>query len=317
MNPEETINNYRENYSVKEREEALLMCCDQGDLPGVRALLALNTDVNVTGDDGSNPLIAACCNEESQDIVKLLIEKGSPVNSSDQDGFTPLLYAALYGNIASCTLLIHAGADVDHVNSENETALFLVTSRAEDSPDSLRVIPVLLENGANPDIPDEHGDTPLHKASKFGLKDVVKQLIKAGADVNAKGNQGISPLMYAAGGGWNDLVKLLLDSKADIHHKSELDMTSLHFACLSKTAHETALISLVEMLLKAGVDINSIDYRGRSALHNAVVRKRTELVKILLEYGANAEMTDNNNLTALEIAKSNSDKEIVNLLKGI
>jgi ankyrin repeat protein len=61
-------------------------------------------------------------------------------------------------------------------------------------------------------------------------------------------------------------------------------MTPLHFACLSNIENSAAVISITEMLLKAGLDIDTIDYRGKSALHYAVVRIRFEDIILIILY---------------------------------
>lgn len=107
---------------------------------------------------------------------------------------------------------------------------------------------MLLDAGARADRVDDSNLTPLHYAVRFSDCKFARQCIEAGADVNViKTNNGMTALHYA-----------LRD-----HHSREM----------------------VELLLKAGAEINHIDRKGFSPLHWAVYYKRLEIVKMLLESG--------------------------------
>jgi ankyrin repeat protein len=73
----------------------------------------------------------------------------------------------------------------------------------------------LLEKGANPNIQDEVGRTPLRNAAFKGHVDVVKLLLEHGADPNIQNEYGDTPLHMAVYWGRVDVVKLLLEYGAD------------------------------------------------------------------------------------------------------
>ncbi len=60
------------------------------------------------------------------------------------------------------------------------------------------MVDYLISNGANTNVKDEYGNTPLHYASMCGNLEVVKYLINKGADINKKNNKGNTPLHYAS-----------------------------------------------------------------------------------------------------------------------
>ena len=60
------------------------------------------------------------------------------------------------------------------------------------------MVDYLISNGANTNVKDEYGNTPLHYASLYGKSKVVKYLINKGADINKKNNKGNTPLHYAS-----------------------------------------------------------------------------------------------------------------------
>eukprot|EP00117_Sycon_ciliatum_P031323 scpid24158/ scgid5754/ Ankyrin repeat domain-containing protein 23; Diabetes-related ankyrin repeat protein len=97
--------------------------------------------------------------------------------------------AAVNNNPLMCTMLIGRGVDVDVCDSEFDEAPVHVASYG--GHDSLRV---LLENGANIDLPDKAGNTPLHLASRLGNYDGVRLLLEKGANVQVKNKDGQTSL---------------------------------------------------------------------------------------------------------------------------
>ena len=77
------------------------------------------------------------------------------------------------------------------------------------------VLKVLLDAGADPNIADGYGNSPLHWAAKQGLERIAQLLIKSGADVNSTDKCGQTPLYWAARVGHRDVVKVLLSAGAD------------------------------------------------------------------------------------------------------
>lgn len=73
----------------------------------------------------------------------------------------------------------------------------------------------LLAQGADPNVRDRRGFTPLHLAAARGLGEIVQLLLASGADANAAGEGGVTPLHVAVYGGSADVVLLLLEYGAD------------------------------------------------------------------------------------------------------
>jgi len=79
----------------------------------------------------------------------------------------------------------------------------------------LEVVKLLLEHGADPNVKNRDGKTPLHNAASEGHLEVVKLLLERGADPNVKDDDGNTPLHNAAWRGHLEVVKLLLEHGAD------------------------------------------------------------------------------------------------------
>ena len=107
------------------------------------------------------------------------------------------------------------GNGVNKRNDDGETRLY----RAARSG-NIKEVKRLLNNGANPDVPDAHGLTPLHQAAYWGETEIVDLLIKAGANVNAENKgRGWTPLHSAAVSGGmrsrKDVIDLLRKAGAE------------------------------------------------------------------------------------------------------
>jgi ankyrin repeat protein len=71
------------------------------------------------------------------------------------------------------------------------------------------MVEVLLIHGAEVNVQDNGGDTPLHDAARRGQKDIVELLLAKGADTNARDNSGRTPADEAVRRGHEEIVKLL------------------------------------------------------------------------------------------------------------
>jgi ankyrin repeat protein len=92
---------------------------------------------------------------------------------------------------------------------------------------------ILLDFGANVEIKDADGETPVFVASSSGEPEMVRLLLEAGANPNVKAKDGWSALMMASRDGHPQVVKYLLESGADVFGASDmfgrtaLDISSL------------------------------------------------------------------------------------------
>lgn len=84
----------------------------------------------------------------------------------------------------------------------------------------------LLEEGADPNVRDEHDDSALMLASKFGEKDLVRTLLDKGASIDAQDKDGWSALILASWRNHREVVRMLLEAgaKPNLHTKTSLQM---------------------------------------------------------------------------------------------
>jgi hypothetical protein len=100
-----------------------------------------------------------------------------------------------------------------------------------------------LEEGADPNIRDRDGNTPLHFAASKGCAEVARLLLEHGADPNAQDKSGETPLHLAASGGHVDIVRLLLEHGADPTVKNKDGDTPLD---LARRRGHREVVSLIE-----------------------------------------------------------------------
>lgn len=265
-------------------------------------------------DDSKNALHVAC-KKGHERVVRLLLDYGAEVNARSEDvyaGRTPLYYTCdSNGNEAQrviiARMLIDSGADVKISKGELGTALHGACRNG-----NLDLATLLIENGANVNAQAEVYEYCLTIACDLGINDIADTLIKNGADVNAEGGLYHTALQAAAASDSRS-VKLLLDNGANLNVQGGFYGTALIAAC------ENSNRKGVKMLLEHGADPNLQDKRSKTALigaiRNAYKGKNIfEIVRMLLEKGANVDCPDGEFGSALGAAISRPLWDVVQLL---
>lgn len=180
--------------------------------------------------------------------------------------------------------------------------------------------------------------TPLHQAVKDINEVRIRSLVQMGADVNATDEKGQIPLHLAAKIGRYSIVKYLVEHGSDVHKKDALHKTPLVYAIeknrikvvvyLSKVANKmqkkeeddafftsakTGDLNTLSYNLTRR-DINSVNKDGKTVLHIASEEGNLEIVKFLLDMGADRTILDYDGRNALSYAKLTGNKELIRLL---
>ena len=157
--------------------------------------------------------------EGHKEIAELLIAEGADVNAKTNDGKTPLDEAInpFYNKTEIANLLRKHGGKHGTIHS------------AVGGGD-VEAVKEFLAAGADVNVKDKRGFTPLHWASISGHKEAVELLIDNGADVNAMRGGGGTPLSYAASWGHEEIVELLIANGADVNVKDAFSETPLDVA---------------------------------------------------------------------------------------
>jgi ankyrin repeat protein len=265
-------------------------------------------------------LFAAISNADARTIEKILAQKpnldyrfqisNAFINSYDQDKNTALLVAVKQGCLDFVKMIVAAGADV---------------------------------NAAS-----EFGETPLMLAAASRHLEMVRFLISAGADPKARDEVGRNAAFYSYSYHYtlNYLRNLYKEKPAEVENNrrsvlKELTKAGLNLLEAAPNDKDTLLLELLKNrvsnkdyakeLLDFGVDVNSEDYEGNTALIIAVNflsrEERNETVRLLLARGANPNQKNKRNFAALSLAQKDFNRykndaytqkpisELINILK--
>jgi uncharacterized protein len=131
-------------------------------------------------------------------LTELLSNEPSLVTSYSGDGFTALHFAAFFGRYEAAALLIERGAEVDAFGRGwmTGTAMHSAVSRLQSD-----VVRILLEAGANPNVRQSAGWSPLHAAAMNGDLTSVELLLASGAEPTATNDEGRSVIDLATESG--------------------------------------------------------------------------------------------------------------------
>jgi ankyrin repeat protein len=258
-------------------------------------------------------------------IAQLLLDRGADVNTRRNDHQTPLLVASCFGNFEIIRLLLDHGADVEAATGNmGEKPLHKVSyGKYRSQGDGVRVAQLLLDHGADVSTRRKDHWTPLHVASYLGNIEIVRLLLDHGADPEAiaEGDMGQKPLhlvSYGKCGSQEDVVRvaqLLLDRGADVNTRRNDDQTPLH------RASYLGNIEIVRLLLDHGADLEAAtDNMGEKPLHKVSYGKYrsqedgVRVAQLLLDRGADVNTRHNDHQTPLHFASYLGNIEIVRLL---
>ncbi|TWU48894.1 Phosphocholine transferase AnkX [Rubripirellula tenax] len=193
--------------------------------------------------------------------------------------------AAQSENLADVEKAIGEGADLDVPNVYGITPLWIACSNGNRD-----IAVAMLKNGADANKEVAGGESPLLTAARVGSRPIVEALIGHGAKLNHTERKGQTALMWAAAEGNTDVVDALIEAGADVHVRTSQGFTANLFA-----AREGRL-EACQRLIEAGVDVNDVmdpknssgrnPRKGTSALMLAVESGHFELALWLVERGA-------------------------------
>ena len=147
----------------------------------VEALLAAGADVNLRDDRLDHPFLYAGA-EGLLDILRLAIAAGADPRITNRFGGTALIPAAERGHVEVVReLLTRTKVDVNHVNNLGWTALLEAIVLSDGGPRHQRIVELLIAHGADVNIADRGGVTPLAHARSRGYAAITAMLAKAGA----------------------------------------------------------------------------------------------------------------------------------------
>lgn len=260
-------------------ETPLFIASRSGQLNMLSLLLEYNKSaIDWAFADGT--MMGAAAARGDVQTLRRLADHGASLDGKGNDGNTPLMRAWAAKNFDALQTLLHMGADIAAENSEHKNILHL----AAEANDAAALDILIAQRGAlHVQNAMSAGEkmTPLHAAVKAGAEDAVQALIAAGANVNAPDGKNRTALQTAAEMGHAGIVLTLVAvGHADVNTMNdspEGTYAPMHLAAIGK--HE----NVMRLLIDLGADPHQVDKQKRTPLNICAWNGHLEGVKLLLD----------------------------------
>ena len=312
------------NTTNKNNITALMIASQKGNADGISILMNAGADPNITDNKGATCIHHAVGGGCSKDVLERIVNHDADVNVANKKNITALMLACMKGSKDAINVLLNTGADpniantdgdtclhyavrndcstevleaiishsvdVNATNKKNETTLMIACEKG--NKDSINV---LLNAGADPHIANDYGDIWIHAAVKgYCSKEVLQIIINHDTDVNATNKKNVTALMIACEKGNKDAINLLLDAGADPNISNADDDTCLQYAVYGDCCKE-----VLQAIICYGADVNATNKKNVTALMIACYKGNTDTINLLLNSGADHNITDGKGATCI------------------
>lgn len=296
--------------------QPLLIAVREGRAKTVESLLRHQADPNVRDHEGTSLFWAV--NQRRIDICQLLLAKKVDVNYVVEGSCPALVEAVRAEDVDIVKLLLDHHADPEKTEEAcgdtaqadtapapadkkgwRRTALHMAVCNG-----AREIAKVLLERGANPNVRDSDGWTPLWAAARFEYAEIANLLIGCDADIHSVcTTREWTPLH--AGCDNPEVVGILLQHGADVNKSSP---SGTPFAMAARyNQHEAVKL----MLRSKNLPVNLTTEASREVLIEAVIAGRREVVRHMLEAGADVNLTDEDNCPLISMAMAHTDEDMM------
>lgn len=218
------------------------------------------------------------------------------------------------GALAAATLPVAAlllSACSAEPRSAPDPALLVAAARAGDE----KAVRRLLDAGVDPDASDGDGRTAVTHAAYGGHASVVHALLEAGADVDRQDASRANPLLSTGETGFLDVLEAVLAAEPDLTRTNRFGGTALI------PAADRGHVDVVRRLLGTAIDVDHVNDLGWTALLEAVIlgdggSSHTEIVRLLVEAGADTTIADREGVTPVEHARASGYADMVVILEN-
>lgn len=186
-----------------------------------------------------------------------------------------LLDAAQRGDVEATRAALDAGADIEARDERQRTALLLAATY-----DHVAVADALVAAGADPDALDDRHDTPWLVTGVTGSVAMGEVLLRADPDLTIRNRFGGISIIPASERGHVEYVRWVLRTGIDVNHVNDLGWTALLEAVILGDGSEPYQ-QIVRILLDGGADAQLADRGGVTALEHARTAGHDELVALL------------------------------------
>jgi len=293
----------------------LMFAARTGCIECAELLLRAGADINLTDPYGVTPLVVAALNLQN-DFAAYLVEKGADINQWDLYGRTPL-YVAIDMMDYPPPRGPQPGTESAEPMSGLQLAEFLLERGANPNSQLKQWRPPFVRLARGQDNTLATGATPLLRAAHASDVAAVKLLLKHNALVDLPNASGITPLMAAAGVGVSqntsrakkkteaasiEVARLLIEAGADVNRVTH-DPRRIRTDPLIREA-------MYGFIFQMAFDYAYLPPSGRTALHGAAQKGWNDMVRFLVENGAEVQPVDASGRTPRDMAKGNYELAI-------
>ncbi|KAJ5391976.1 hypothetical protein N7509_007466 [Penicillium cosmopolitanum] len=316
-------------YRVTHSTNSLADAVERGDSYSVKDLIRQGANINSQDKYGRRPAWFVCAVNGHIDILRTFVNNGANIVASGH-GFHALETAAKYGHYGIVQLLLDVGVpvarEIDNSMRPSGPLVSAIHSNQE------HVVKVLLENGADVNVVPVNGRTMLMIAAGRGCAKIAHLLLQYGAEIDKLDDEELTALDIACMNCRDKVVKLLLNAGAKADTSGLHSNTPLHWALIHEPKDEngdkgqletTRLLlesdaknELVKLLLQNGADVNKRTEGGLRPIILAAGTDDVSLVEIVLEEGSNPNEQDADGETALHKAIKSKNIAMTKLLLG-
>ncbi|CEG50023.1 Ankyrin [Plasmopara halstedii] len=264
--------------TAKQRKR-LLDVVAKGDLADVMDAIKNAADLSVKNSLGQSLVYVAAANDFHL-VLTLLLDRGANANEVALDGTSPMHVACNNNHDRSVNILLKYNARTDVVALNGYSPLHLAAKQGHS-----KVVAALLSARAKCDFPVQNSaTTALLLACMAGHSNVVEQLLDAGADPQVEDANGNTPLHFTSRDGNYRATYLLLTAGADPDMPNELDETAFDMAERRGHSHVQYLLETNGM----GVDDKTVDEMDLVCAQNArlsdtLAQNRPEIAEVIVK----------------------------------
>ena len=288
------------NFVDESGKTPLMYAVERSNAAQIKALIKHGADPAIPDAKGYTATHYAAVMPGSESL-KAILETGAKADVPGSDRIqekTPLMEAARLGEVRNVELLLKYGADPKICDNRDRTPLMFAASAPKYSA---RIVKLLLEKGAERLRADEDGNTALFMAIKAKNQDAALYLLSLFPNFNKKDAStlvGFAAMKYAIDAGNLELVKAILAKKLPVNMDLSVIYRSLRFATLE---------GWYEVLAENGVIED-----GKTPLFWAAQKDQVEIVKYLLDNGADPMARDHAGTSPEDYARK---RETVRVIK--
>ncbi|RSL65837.1 hypothetical protein CEP54_004070 [Fusarium duplospermum] len=302
------------NTTPRLKMSALMIAAIVGDGWIIRKLLDAGADPSQTfGADVLSPLILAVKMGLSESIIKLLIERGAGARLA-ANGMPISLNAIFWTGEEAIKAILLDCVDTSPENARAKDLELPLQRLLSDAAFSKHhtILRKLLDRGIAREFPGFRGQSPFLLAAANGDLEVMKLLLDKGVNTKVTDEDGCTALHLMAESSADDetkeqAVELLVKAGADVNARDKRQCTPLDYSVWQSSPSNE---KMTEILLKHGADVHALDDEGSTSLMHASIQGSVGVMKMLLQAGVDVTVRNKDGCTALDFAAAaDSDHE--------